>query len=252
MSPNNPGNFVNDLVEMAKAFEALPKALADLEDANNKVEDLHDVIQRLELKLVDRNSEIESLNSRIRTLEVDRDHAETMFLEADDRTSRALDFIKATFGNAGSLIQALEPAKAVEPMIEPTTSAAFWPSSGSTEVHSPEAEPEGLHTTPSSGQSESPLPVATEASSQNAASTTEAPAAPSTSTNPAPEVAQPHPTASSTEEPYAQSVSSTDTATPSPSGRYSGKLYSEVSGNGQWPSKDEWLSEGGTLDNFFA
>jgi hypothetical protein len=114
MSPN-VGNFVHDLVEMAKAMEALPMIQQQLDEAEQSNLRLSETIGQRELSIMDLKSQIEALNAKLRQAEVDRESAETMFLEADERTSRALDFIKATFGNAGSLIQALEP-----PRPEPT------------------------------------------------------------------------------------------------------------------------------------
>lgn len=118
MSPN-VGNFVHDLVEMAKAMEALPSVQLDLHNAQVEIDRLQGTVQRLELKLIDRANEIDQLRLSVREAEVAKDAAETMFLEADDRTARAVEFIKAQFGAAGSLIQALEPAKP-QPMVEET------------------------------------------------------------------------------------------------------------------------------------
>lgn len=111
MSPN-VGNFVHDLVEMAKAMEELPSVKDALEVERNVSKIYADQVQERELRIIELKAEIDKHLETIRGLEVAKDAAETMFLEADDRTARALDFIKATFGNAGALIQALEPAKA--------------------------------------------------------------------------------------------------------------------------------------------
>lgn len=112
MSPN-VGNFVHDLVEMAKAMETLPQVQAELAHSDAMRNAQAEVIASREKHIIELKAEIMTLHSRIHEAEVAKDAAETMFLEADDRTSRALDFIKATFGNAGSLIQALDSAKPV-------------------------------------------------------------------------------------------------------------------------------------------
>jgi hypothetical protein len=119
MSPHAVNNFVSDLVLMAQAMEKLPIVEHELSAAKS-------TINSLEQRLIDRASDMDQakiyaaqLEQKVHDLEVAKDAAETMFLEADDRTARALDFVKATFGNAGSLIQALEPPKAVEPQPVP-------------------------------------------------------------------------------------------------------------------------------------
>jgi hypothetical protein len=253
MSPNNPGNFVNDLVEMAKAFEALPKVQADLEQVRHDNDGYLTTIQRLELKLVDRANEIDSLNQRIRSLEVERDDAQFHALEADDRTSRALDFIKTTFGNAGSLIQALEPApvKPAEPTPEPIPSWAT-PEVDHTGDYIPKAEPEGLHTThPSEPSSFEPEPTPSK------------PEGGWTAPSPAPEVAQSHPTDAGNQSDVTHPLpaASPDNAStgdqsfsmpPQSPGHFEGKLYSEVVKSGNYPNRAEWEAGGGTIDNWYA
>lgn len=123
MSPSTD-NFIHSLVEMSRAFEELPKVQASLDRmCQQAVIDGNSIAER-EATILRLKAEIDELHAKVREAEVAKDAAETMFLEADDRTSRALDFIKATFGNAGSLIQALEPPRAelavgAEPKAEP-------------------------------------------------------------------------------------------------------------------------------------
>lgn len=117
MSPN-VGNFVHDLVEMAKAMEMLPQVQAELAQVKADCDTEVKHTQTLELRILQLKDEISALNEKVRQSEVAKDAAETMFLEADDRTSRALAFVKATFGNAGALIQALEPPRP-QPTPEP-------------------------------------------------------------------------------------------------------------------------------------
>jgi hypothetical protein len=114
---SNP-NFVNDLVMMAKAFEELPKVQAELESAKHDINGYLATIQRLELRLIDRANEIDNLNAKVRTVEVERDHAETMFLETDGKLDAAKSVLSTLMGNAGAFLQAVEPPKP-EPVAEP-------------------------------------------------------------------------------------------------------------------------------------
>ena len=109
MSPHAVNNFVSDLVLMAQAMERLPHIEQELNDAKHELDKAHEAVQRLELKLLDRATTIDELNATVRKAEVDRDDAEYRFLEGEERTAKALAFIKDQFGSAGSLIQALEP-----------------------------------------------------------------------------------------------------------------------------------------------
>jgi hypothetical protein len=113
---SNP-NFVNDLVMMAKAFEELPKVQAELESAKHDINGYLATIQRLELRLIDRANEIDNLNAKVRTVEVERDHAETMFLETDGKLDAAKSVLSTLMGNAGAFLQAVEPPKP-EPVVE--------------------------------------------------------------------------------------------------------------------------------------
>ncbi len=142
MSPN-VSSFVGDLVEMAKAFEELPQvqhALAERERENieqfAKIQAREDSILRLK-------AEIEALQAKVRDTEAQRDDAELRFLEGEDRTRSALDFIKSTFGSAGSLIQALEPPPKVEPVVEPMPEVVHTvdPISASTDQTSVHTQP---------------------------------------------------------------------------------------------------------------
>ena len=111
MSPHAAGSLIADLVEMAKASETLPLIQADLDRANEAIEAYAKQVQRLELQAIDRKAEIDTLQSTIRTTEASRDDAEFRFLEIEDRLQSALAFVRTVFGNAGALIQALDPPK---------------------------------------------------------------------------------------------------------------------------------------------
>lgn len=219
MSPT-VNNFVHDLVAMAKAMDDLPQVQEALDVANCTIEIYAKQVQEREIRILELKSEIEAHLATIRSLEVAKDAAETMFLEADDRTTRALDFIKAQFGAAGSLIQSLEPPRP-EPVIEEAPQVA---------LHQPKPIPTivedgvmvqspamGLRSdTPQQGQSE-------------ADPTTDAPSGES-------------------EDSVNSSVTTQDvtSATSSP-GPYHGHRYVDVLG---FVSRLDWLDGGGTNEDY--
>lgn len=119
MTGHQINSLVGDLVAMAQAMERLPQVEAELANANHAIALLESDKQSLWDDLEQSKKYNASLEQKVHDAEVAKDAAETMFLEADDRTARALDFVKAQFGAAGSLIQALEPPR-VEPVVEQT------------------------------------------------------------------------------------------------------------------------------------
>lgn len=168
MSPHAINSLVSDLVAMAQATERLPIAEQELSEARQEITAKYDTIQRLELKLIDRAAEIDTLHRSIRELEVAKDAAETMFLEADDRTSRALDFVKATFGTAGALIQALEPQRP-----EPVTERPFvTPSAEGDHAVVGESATDPIQTAATSTGAETPSVTETVTQLENATSGT--------------------------------------------------------------------------------
>lgn len=163
MSPHVE-NFVHSLVEMAKAMETLPTVQHELAEAHKTIEHQREIIQRVELKLLDRAAEISNLQASIRNLEVSRDDAELRFLEADDIASTLKNALRDVMAKIDGTLKAVEP-------VLPPTEVVEEPQATSTtqadEVHS-------VNPTP-------PSVVDMEGMSSNANTTTETTAAPMTS-----------------------------------------------------------------------
>lgn len=120
---SNP-NFVSDLVAMAKAFEELPQVKAELAESERARTVGIDMIQRLELRLMDLKNEVDAAHAATRRMEVERDHAERMFLETDDRLNAFRRLVQAFDTDVKSLVKAEEP----EPASAPTAPAEVLPS----------------------------------------------------------------------------------------------------------------------------
>lgn len=114
---NGQVNFVHDLVQMAKAFEELPQVQAHLAGANNIIEEQGQRIQHLELRLIDLKNELDAAHAATRKVEVERDHAERMFLETDDRLNAFRRLVQAFDTDVKSLVQAAEPEPKPEPIV---------------------------------------------------------------------------------------------------------------------------------------
>lgn len=117
MSPH-VGNFVQDLVEMAKAMDELPKVQEALTNTQGELKSTYDIIQRIELKLIDRNSEIDTLKAKIRELEVSRDDAEFRFLECDDVKGSLVRTLEGLGKDIAGVLMAIAPVAILEPQVE--------------------------------------------------------------------------------------------------------------------------------------
>jgi len=114
MSPS-VGNFVHDLVEMAKAMETLPVVEAE---RNRLVQDNHslaDVVAAREATILRLKDEIEALQSKVREAEVSRDDAEMRFLEADDKLIHFRRLVNGFATDATTLMKAQEPEPVAVP-----------------------------------------------------------------------------------------------------------------------------------------
>lgn len=124
MSGQHVSDMAMSFVEMAKAFEELPKVKAELAEANRAFNHASDTIQRLELKLIDRNTTIDELHAKVREAEVARDDAELRFLEADEKLGHVAKALQAAGETVGLALRKPEPVVA-EPIAElGSTSAA--------------------------------------------------------------------------------------------------------------------------------
>lgn len=265
MSPN-VGNFVSDLVEMAKATEQLPRVQEELDRANTQVEELAKALQSRELHIIDLKNQIDDLNAKLRAMEVSRDDAEYRFLEADDRTDKALAFVRMVQENAGSLLAALTPPKPEPEAGNVDQSHSTQALSGSSTSALPEPSTSGglsgdqseMQST-QTGQSEVP-PI-----SVTTPGNTETPAvspAPDQASASSPSWAEPEtpPTpfalsSSSDPSPIAGEVAGTSadassTTTSTSDKPYIGKKWSEVVPR-VW-AKEEWIAGGGTEESWAA
>lgn len=235
MSPN-VGNFVHDLVEMAKAMETLPHVQAQLDHANDMIENYAKQVQDREIAIVNYKEQIEELNAKVRSLEVERDDASFRVLEAEDTANSALTLVRTASVDLAIAIQKLDPPKP-EPVKEPEPVALTQdqripdPTSSTTETH---------------GQNET---GSTNASLPDIVHSVE-------------EVPQGQSESSPTEDNTAKSMTATATAdqsgvnttsesvAPGPAlGPYFGKRYHDIP---NYISYHDWMEGGGTDKDYFG
>lgn len=110
MSPH-VGNFVADLVEMAKATEELPKVQAELRQLHDDNDTLAKSLLAREEAILRYKAEIEELHAKVRATEVARDDAEFRFLEAEEHAAKATTLARNAASILGDLIPVLDPPK---------------------------------------------------------------------------------------------------------------------------------------------
>lgn len=246
MTSENRHNFVADLVEMARATEQLPVVQGQLVEAEKRLDELRNHITNVELALLNRKDEIEQLNEALRKMEVQRDDAEFRFLDAEDRTEKALAFVRSIFGNAGSLIQALEPPKP-EPVAQPVPD---MPSAVAVQGAEPvsgvmgqsEANPPSA---PSMDSQSAPVSSATISDTASSPSLTEGVGVQQDPTT-APTLDS-RPAEAPAFDGSATSAASPSTEPPFSDKRFVGKLYINTPG---WHSRVDWLAGGGTNETY--
>jgi hypothetical protein len=124
MTHDTVTNFAASLVEMAKATERVPELERVVDSLESELNTQAKAIDDLGRQLEQSRAYAASLEQAKHDLEVARDDAELRFLEASDRTDRALAFVRTVFGNAGQVIQSLEPPReaVAEAVAEPIPS----------------------------------------------------------------------------------------------------------------------------------
>lgn len=253
MTGNQINSFVGNLVEMAKAYEELPGVRQALAEAEFNSATLADTIAQREASILRLKAELEAAHEATRKVEAERDEAIGSFLAADDRADKILAFVKTTFGNAGALIQAVEPAQPqadIEP-IPPTLPAIDNPLYGDPMAEAPlHAVPQGESALgePNAPSGFTSHPIASSLTVDGSANVSHEPLAyepaPEVAPTPTPTPAPSAPTGTGTE----SDRSSYDGASPDAIQPYAGRYYIDVPG---WISLSDWLAAGGTEADYY-
>lgn len=245
MSPNI-NSFVGDLVAMAQAVEELPKVQAELDRAKKTIEEYAQSVQDRELAIFHYKLEIDGLNTKVRSLEVERDDASFRVLEAEDVAASTLTQARDMQASLVTLITRLDPPKPQpEPEKEPEHIA----------VHRWSDEPQGSsEPDPTQGS----VSMTTTQQFSTASSVNNQDTAPTSTSEPRPMPPQDQSASDTTAK--AETTSSETASSPSaPSlvadtsdskeaqGPYVGRLYYDVAG---YISRADWLAGGGTDENY--
>ena len=121
------GNFVQDLVEMAKATETLPIVQHENETLKADLSRAQDTIAARETAIISYKQQIDDLHAKVRSLEVERDDASFRVLEAEDTAHSILTQARNAQATLAEVIAKLDPPKP-EPVKEPepTPAQASW------------------------------------------------------------------------------------------------------------------------------
>lgn len=250
MSPH-VGNFVADLVEMAKATERLPQVEAELAEVKAHAVDLAQTVQNRELRIMALNDEIAALQTQLRNAEVSRDDAELRFLEADDKLARVLNLVRGMGETLGQVIVTAEPERQPEPVVYQAP-----PSNWGQSAADPTANSTSDHSVPSV---QTPDTATISTIQTDPAPEVAAPTDPTVSSvtgdGPSPDSAAAMTNAETPADATSQEQSSTAPGEgdfpihPQP---YAGKNWSELPLDERPYTKEHWLSGGGSVEGWIS
>ncbi len=116
MSPH-VANFVHDLVAMAKAMEENPVLQDQIEALKAQLGQAQDHNAGLEVNIISYKQQIDDLQAKVRSLEVERDDASFRVLEAEDKAATLLYQAQTVRDTAQRMINLIQPPKP-EPVVE--------------------------------------------------------------------------------------------------------------------------------------
>lgn len=117
---HNVHDVLAAITQASQALEREPALQAQVSELGIKVNDLHETVQKRELAIVDYKSQIEELQARIRSLEVERDQAQFRTLELEEAHSKVVGVFRDIANKANITANEVDPPKAVEPTPEPS------------------------------------------------------------------------------------------------------------------------------------
>jgi|ERR1700734_1572256 len=222
--------ILNAITEAKTALDREPVLKSRITELEHNLDKSQRHAQELELKLMERNATIDALQSKCRSLEVERDDMGFRELEAQDKLDALRNVVKTFTAAAESLMPHPVEVAQAKPVSEPVTiGSAATGSFSNTPVteNAPPTTPYPLTQDVSeAGQSESPLPQSSaptnveevQSSATGTATSSESVAGPTATTKP-----------------------------------YEGKTYSQVmSENGNFLIyMNEWQSGGGTEADYW-
>ena len=258
-------NFFREMVDAAKAVEAQPELLAEIDRLRQANQEDGQRIAALEIKLQQRSQELEETNRKLREVESERDDAGFRLLEAEDRLVRIRDLL---------------PVPVVELVAEPTPPQAAQEGSFTNPLPGTfptQDQPDGTGTGTESEASASNFPTvqwdtppqfpteaSTTASSEpvpDPAPTSEEAVRPTSVTlvRVTPEetahswatTAEDTASSPSTSEPTTASTPSAEpevSASTEPKGIYEGKRYADIP---EYIPEDKWVANGGTVEDYY-
>lgn len=255
MSPQ-VDNFVHSLVEMAKAQEILPSVEAERDELKGKLNAALDTVQDRELHIIALKSDIESLNNKVRSLEVERDDASFRVLEVEERTEKlersfqtALEAMDAT----DRLIQSFKPVPMPEPVKEPEPIAPSEPAAPTTPAEEGSSDTTPMeHSSPIDGGSstgEASKSIYDTVTSISKVSSGQSESSPTTHRDVVSDPVIPTHSTTDANEVGAVNTSNASTISEPTHGPYFGKRYLD---HPAYVPFSDWIAGGGTEENYFA
>lgn len=116
MSNLDVHSVLTSIKEAADAYERLPQLETQISDLNLDLAKAQGHAMGLESNIIGYKSQIEELNAKVRSLEVERDDASFRALEADDNAHNILTLVQNAASALDQVIEKLDPPK---PLLDP-------------------------------------------------------------------------------------------------------------------------------------
>lgn len=231
MDTTSVHNILSAITEAKVALDREPEYKARIADLESFLTQREQHIEGLEINARNYKYQIEELQSKVRSLEVERDDASFRNLELEDKVTNMLQTIRSAELNLGEMADGIDPSgsqfeKFYQQRLKRDKEAEYKREPGLPPSVEPISDQSpGFAGMAGEGPSASPLPPST------------TPSAPTTEATPA--------SVSSVQEP--SSVSDTSTELP-----YKGKTYTEVFGslNAPGDALPQWEARGGSYHDY--
>lgn len=147
-------NILSAITEAKNALEREPQLQSRITELERSLNQSQSHAQELETRIIGYKSNIDHLNEKVRSLEVERDDMGFRQLEAEDKLDALRMVVKSFMANAESHMPKPVEVVQAEPVSEPIPVASTATGSNSNPSPEPTQPPHPIEAT---GQSESPL-----------------------------------------------------------------------------------------------
>jgi hypothetical protein len=119
-------NFIREIAEAYRALESEPVLHSRIAELESKLNDAQEHSQRLELRLIDRANEISDLQSKLRSVEAERDDATFREMAASDKANAVRDAFQLIREAANEAVVVLTGSKKTDMVFVTPSERQDW------------------------------------------------------------------------------------------------------------------------------